>query len=913
VRAALLCALAAPQFSIAAQADGSRPQTAIRAEEAFQRGAPLPVWVDRVNALPIAPKDAALSIPLADVQIRVDDNPSYYQHRALTAHEASALQTLGQISIEFQPDYQRVQLHTLQVHRGGKVLDKLASADIRFLQRERNLEHGIYDGSISAQIVTDDIRVGDTLEIEYTVTGQNPVFGRHVMQAAPWDYPYPVAQRRVMLDMPSERMADYRMVGVSGGKAPSQSARYKDGRRVIRLEAQDLPAVLTEQYVPSDLYQFRWIQFSDFANWTDVNDWALDLFSVPVEKGALDVPLRAARAAKTQEEAVAKVLEFVQNDIRYLSVSLGENSHRPFSPSIVLERRYGDCKDKSLLAVTMLRALGIEAYPVLVASYMRGGLNETLPSPSMFDHAIFRVTIQGKEYYLDPTRRGQYGRLEAMGQVHGGRQVLVVKPGTMALSTIPMPPQVSLHNKRLERIEMAAMDKPAEFVERSEYVGATAESARVALDRMNKQDLHQVYEGGLTKRYPEAQMVGEPQIEDDRQGNALAIEVRYRVPQLFTDMPGGVGWSMNYTPSNLMDMFPPAGIANRNQPLAMMYPASTEYDLRVTLPPVFAMRQVKADNAVDGPGFKLRRIADISERSMHVNLQLQTKSDRVQASNVPEHLKNLQQYNDMMGGSLRAFKSDLVGATQPPTEAPKPLDDTTRLQQLVARSSRAIANADAASRDPSASLCERALAQAWLGLRLEALKDIARITQLQAGSDTALRCRADTFYVLGRFKESEIDYSKLIARGSDQGDIYLARGMSSLYLNKQEQAQSDFRTAVSTFQENSDISRAVIWYQLAGGEALPFKAGPDDDFDWLREVSALLAGKTEPERMLSRASRNAPGNADHRLVEAYFYAGRYYQAHGEKLKARVYFQRAVDKHVLGNPYHVAAQHELSRM
>ena len=48
-------------------------------------------------------------------------------------------------------------------------------------------------------------------------------------------------------------------------------------------------------------------------------------------------------------------------EIRYYSVSLGESSHRPHTPAEVLRNRYGDCKDKSLLLVTIL-ALGVAVY-----------------------------------------------------------------------------------------------------------------------------------------------------------------------------------------------------------------------------------------------------------------------------------------------------------------------------------------------------------------------------------------------------------------------------------------------------------------------------------------------------------------------------------------------------------------------
>ena len=913
VAAALVCLCAGP-FLPAAIGQESSARAPTQPERAFDRGAPVPSWVERISAIPAETATEALSIRLADVQFHIADIPAFYQHKAITAHEASSLGSLGQVDIEFQPAYQRVQLHKLSVLRGRETIDKLPSADIRFLQRERSLEQGVYDGSVTAQIVTTDLRVGDTLEIEYSVSGQNPVFGRHVMQAAQWDFPSPVALRRVIVEMPVDKMVDYRVIGATAGSGAQlrQSASSRNGRNVLRFEATAMPAALGESYVPFDVHQYRWLQFSDFRDWADVNAWALDLFSAQTAAGVLEAPLRAARAAKTKEEAVAKVLEFVQNDIRYLSVSMGENSHRPFPPAQVLERRYGDCKDKSLLAVTILRALGIEAYPVLVASYTTVGLDNMLPSPTLFDHAIVRVKVNGKEYYLDPTRNGQYGSLDRMGQTHGGRQVLVIKPDTTALTTIPQPSGDAIKGKRIERIEVSAMDKPAELIERVEMVGAAAENLRAQLGRMSKQELRKAYEGALIKRYPEAQLAGDPRIEDDRVRNSVSIEVRHVVPNLFVPSANGDSWSMNYTPSNLTELFAPPGNARRRFPLAVpLFPESREYDLTVNLPVSFAMAPARQSRNVDDQAFRLVRVLDVGKRSLHINMALSALEDRVQPVRMPQYLKNTQQYTEMLGGSLRVFKADMTGGA--PAKIVQLPNDQARLEQVVASTARVIADAEALGRDPSGALCERALAHAWLGRKLEAQKDVVRVAQMQSHSNEALRCRADVFFILGRFKESEADYAKLIARGADQADNFQGRGLSNLYLNKPAAARADFRAAITKAEGEAERMRAVIWYRLAGGaDNLPPLATDDADLAWLSEVATMFAGTVEPEHMLSRAARNLLAGMDGRLVEAYYYAGRYYQAKGEALKARAFFQRAVDKRVLDSAYHVVAQHELSR-
>ena len=45
---------------------------------------------------------------------------------------------------------------------------------------------------------------------------------------------------------------------------------------------------------------------------------------------------------------------------------MGTNSHQPTPASETLALRYGDCKDKTVLLISLLKALGVEAHPALV-------------------------------------------------------------------------------------------------------------------------------------------------------------------------------------------------------------------------------------------------------------------------------------------------------------------------------------------------------------------------------------------------------------------------------------------------------------------------------------------------------------------------------------------------------------------
>lgn len=135
------------------------------APEAFVRATPVPPWFQRQTVPPAGRLSDPAVIRLADSHFRVADVPVVVVHRAIQANEAAFLTDIGQYQISFQPEFQRVELRGLKIHRGGAILDKLNGATIRFHHAERGAEQGIYSGMAQALAVVQDVRPGDTLEL----------------------------------------------------------------------------------------------------------------------------------------------------------------------------------------------------------------------------------------------------------------------------------------------------------------------------------------------------------------------------------------------------------------------------------------------------------------------------------------------------------------------------------------------------------------------------------------------------------------------------------------------------------------------------------------------------------------------------------------------------------------------------
>ncbi len=98
-------------------------------------------------------------------------------------------------------------------------------------------------------------------------------------------------------------------------------------------------------------------------------------------------------------ERVRALADYVQTTVVYLEITLDQDElagMRPHSPASVLRNRYGDCKDKAALLVSMLRASGEDARVALVASGNPLAVAEAWPS-MRFDHMIVLIRADGSE------------------------------------------------------------------------------------------------------------------------------------------------------------------------------------------------------------------------------------------------------------------------------------------------------------------------------------------------------------------------------------------------------------------------------------------------------------------------------------------------------------------------------------
>jgi tetratricopeptide (TPR) repeat protein len=136
----------------------------------------------------------------------------------------------------------------------------------------------------------------------------------------------------------------------------------------------------------------------------------------------------------TRDQKIETIVGKLNREIRYTGIEFAEASIVPRTPAEVIQRKYGDCKDKATLAVGMLRAAGIEAYVALLFASQGEDIDPELPGIGIFNHAI--VYVPGSpDIWLDLTDPDL--RVHVMSPENQNRFALVAAAKTTGLIHTP--------------------------------------------------------------------------------------------------------------------------------------------------------------------------------------------------------------------------------------------------------------------------------------------------------------------------------------------------------------------------------------------------------------------------------------------------------------------------------------------
>jgi transglutaminase-like putative cysteine protease len=391
------------------------------------------------GAVPATPADPAVVL-LDRRVVRMHRNglSRTFAQRVVQVLTARGAEDNKEFEIHYTPGSEEVDVRQARIYRrapGGE-LQVFEGAD----RSDEDLSepwYGLYYDNRAEVIRFEGLRPGDVIEIQYMVddvSSENQMadyFGdlQFVAETIPkqrWDY---------TLVAPTSRPIHSNVPRVAGLE---QSTAVEGDERIYRFAARNVPKIASEPAMPGTAEVAPYLHVSTYASWQDVAAWYWHL--IEDQLTADEEIRRTARSllapGMTERDKVRAVHDFVVQNTRYVGLEFGIHGYKPYKVTQVLARRFGDCKDKASLMVSLLREVGVPADLVLVRTRRGGRLDPAPASLAIFDHAI--VYVPSLDLYLDGT--AEFSGMSELPAEDQGVMVLRVGPAGGTLTETPLLP-----------------------------------------------------------------------------------------------------------------------------------------------------------------------------------------------------------------------------------------------------------------------------------------------------------------------------------------------------------------------------------------------------------------------------------------------------------------------------------------
>ncbi len=492
--------------------------------------APAPAWVRPSDfPLEVLPSQENVQCLLIDEQ-RNWPEQTVYNHFVFKALTKSGVEGISQLSISFEPSFQKLILHDIRIFRDGEWSERIYSSQHHLIQKEEGLDQGIFSGDLSLVYILDDIRVGDIVDYAYSKIGENPLFSSHYSDS--FFLQHTASIEKLSYRFLSHPDHPFVIQAINTTLTPKINDLSSDLRE-WSWEVSQTPVYIYETDRPAWYSPLARVHLSQFQTWREVAEKLIPLFDLSAIANE-DYPQQMLELINEWKESTNDpmqrallALRFVQDEVRYLGLEDGVNGFRPHDPREVFKKRFGDCKDKTQLLRALLHLMQIDSSPLLVHSHRGKLLSEEIPTPFAFNHAVIQIEIEGTPFWADATMSLQGGTLQNNYFPNYYTGLLLSKE---------RPELITLPEHQIEKpseFETYFSVRSAQSVElrmTRTYYGFRADMLRGYLENEGLDEIAKDRLNDLQERYGGGYALAPMEIEDLRDENIISISESYHIP-----------------------------------------------------------------------------------------------------------------------------------------------------------------------------------------------------------------------------------------------------------------------------------------------------------------------------------------------------------------------------------------------
>ncbi len=584
---------------------------------------------------------------LFDQQLLFDKQQKHEYVRIVSqANNSKGLSELGKISVSFDPLYERLEFHHVNIIRDNQTIDVLQQDDFELIRQEKELESNIYNGKQTALLLIQDLQVNDIVEYDYTIIGGNPIFDNRIFAVFGLEWATPVKDLHISITIPRNKKVDIRTHKTTIKPRIEQQGELTH----YAWHLSDIKPLDFQGNYPKWFEANDYLELTEFKNWQSVAQWAFDVFAIDTSlNNETTLMLDTWQTADTNNYDLAtKALNFVQNDIRYMGIEIGVNSHEPRPPSEVFDTKYGDCKDKTMLLYAMLKHLNIKSVPALVSTELDKSIAARLPSPGLFNHVILNIQIDDNSFWVDPTVSNQGFALNKLGLPDFG-YALLIDTKTETLTPIKRNLEQVNHIKTVEQLVVSNESQVADLAVKTIYHGDFAEYWRSGFKTNTVQSIQNQFESYTNQNYGVARSTKTLSFNDDLRQNKLTTDEAYLLDNPW-DTHNEFEVIELFAQSLLAYVKMPARV-NRDAPIALSFPIDLSHEFKIT----GDVQDLKIDDTpinISTQYLSYKRLTKQDDAGIYLEHQLTTLNDHIGVDELSDYYEIIKSIKKHLSVSL---------------------------------------------------------------------------------------------------------------------------------------------------------------------------------------------------------------------------------------------------------------------
>ena len=343
-------------------------------------------------------------------KIRFENNGTSQREQIMRirVQTQAGVQEFGQLHFPYNAANDKIEIVWVKVTKPNGAVSVAGADSVQDLTAPVAREAPVYSDLHQKDIVVPGLAAGDILEYDFKVNEFEPLAPGQFWWEQQFIDKVIVLDEQLQIDVPAGRALKMRTTGAPPEVTTAAGrTTYVWKNKVLKVDYDDSTIKKNKKKKkkvdPDD--DTPDVQLSTFQSWDEVGRWysGLERDRVKPDQAIRAKAAELTTSSKTDTDKIEALYDFVAPRYRYVGISFGVGRFQPHSADDVLNNRYGDCKDKHTLLASLIKGSGLDAYPVLIHHARK--LDESVPSPSQFDHVITFV----------PLKSG----LDRAGEMHG--------------------------------------------------------------------------------------------------------------------------------------------------------------------------------------------------------------------------------------------------------------------------------------------------------------------------------------------------------------------------------------------------------------------------------------------------------------------------------------------------------------